>query len=118
MQNFDAPTREDLHAYRVLINYLREVQSLLENINGETERSMQLLKEQKEMFEEQDSALQDLSSNLNNYAEDAEHRLGLVMALATKVSSEYLTAMAVHVDSQREETKFEQAAEAAEACNG
>lgn len=124
MENFNTPTREDLHAYRVLINYLREVRSLLEGVNEETERSIELLREQKSMLEEQDCVIQDLSSNLNDCEDNVGHFYKVLtdkeelLASAMKVSNEHLTAMAAHRDSQREEAKFEQAAEAAEVGNG
>jgi chromosome segregation ATPase len=75
MENFNTPTREDLQAYRVLINSLREAKSLQEDINEEMERSIQLLKEQKAILEQQDCAIQDLSSNLSDYVEEANDLL-------------------------------------------
>lgn len=75
MENFNTPTREDLQAYRVLINSLREAKSLQEDINEEMGRSIQLLKEQKAILEQQDCAIQDLSSNLSDYGEEAHDLL-------------------------------------------
>lgn len=72
MENFRAPSREDLQAYRVLINFLQQVRSHLEGINEETERFTKLLQEQKNALEEQNCALQDFSSSLSDYEEDTE----------------------------------------------
>jgi hypothetical protein len=122
MQKFNTPTGEDLHAYSVLINFLQQVRSLLEDINGETERSIQLLREQKALLEEQDCAIQDLSSSLNDYAEDAGHRLGLFRDAeelpSAMVSSEVLAAQEAYRDIQCEEDKFEQTAEAVDGWDG
>src|ERR1035441_1479198 len=77
MQNFNPPTREDLNAYIVLIRFLRQVHSLMQEINVEAERFTELLKEQKDLLEEQDWALQDLSSSVEDYEEEIRRQAGM-----------------------------------------
>jgi argininosuccinate lyase len=75
MENGKTPSRDDLHAYQVLINFLTQVRTLLRDNYIETEHSIELLKELKTIIEEQDYALQGLTSTLEDYEEAAERIL-------------------------------------------
>lgn len=79
MENYKAPSKEDLHAYCVLIHYLQQVRSLYEDINNQAEHFINHLKEQQEQLEELQYPLQDLASDLNDNEEDAKRLLKLLV---------------------------------------
>ena len=72
MQNFNPPTREDLNAYIVLIRFLRQVHSHMQDINDEAERFNRLLEEQCEVLDRHRSDIEDLTSALSDYEDDME----------------------------------------------
>jgi hypothetical protein len=67
MQNANPPTREDLNAYIVLIRFLRQVHSHMQDINDEAERFNKLLEGQCEVLNEHRLDIEDLTSALSDY---------------------------------------------------
>jgi hypothetical protein len=70
MQNPNPPTRDALRAYIVLIHFLRQVQSLMQDINDEAERFNSLLEQQGEVLDRHRSDIEGLTSALSEYVDD------------------------------------------------
>ena len=63
------PSQEDLDRYVVLIRFLRQVHSEMQNINEEAERFNDLLREQFEVLDKHRSKIEDLDSAMSDYEE-------------------------------------------------
>ena len=72
MQNVNPSTREDLNAYIVLIRFLRQVHSHMQDINDEAERFNRLLEQQCEVLDRHRSDIEDLASALSDYEDEME----------------------------------------------
>lgn len=72
MQTVNPPTREDLNAFIVLIRFLRQVHSHMQDINCEAERFNRLLEQQREVLDRHRSDIEDLTSALSEYVDEME----------------------------------------------
>lgn len=67
MNEYTVPSQQDLNAYIVLIRFLRQVHSHMQDINDEAERFNKLLEEQCEVLNEHRLDVEDLTSALSDY---------------------------------------------------
>jgi len=72
MIDFRPPSPDDLNKYVVLIRFLNQVHSQMQNINDETERFITLLEKLGEVLEEHQWGVSDLQSSLLDYEKDLE----------------------------------------------
>jgi len=70
MRNVDRPSREDLNAYIVLIRFLTQVHSRLQDINNEAERFNKLLEQQCEVLNQHRLDIEDLEFALSDYEDE------------------------------------------------
>jgi hypothetical protein len=70
MQSPNPPTQDDLHAYIVLIRFLRQVHSYMQGINDEAERFNKLLEGQCAVLNEHRLDIEDLTSALSAYEDE------------------------------------------------
>src|ERR1019366_2412633 len=72
MNEHKAPSPEELNAYIVLIRFLRQVHSHMQDINVEAERFNKLLEQQCEVLNEHRLDVEDLTSALSEYEVEME----------------------------------------------
>ncbi|MGD0801084.1 MAG: hypothetical protein ABR906_07205 [Terracidiphilus sp.] len=70
MQSLNPPSQDDLNAYIVLIRFLRQVHSFMQEINDEAERFNKLLEGQCVVLNEHRLDIEDLTSALSDYEDE------------------------------------------------
>jgi hypothetical protein len=87
MNEHKAPSPEELNSYVVLIRFLRQVHSLMQDINDEAERFNRLLDQQCEVLDRHRLCLEDLESSLTDYEEDLERVKSIYPPTGTEANS-------------------------------
>lgn len=72
MNEYRAPSPNDLNKYIVLIRFLRQVHTLMQDINEEAERFNGLLDRQCEVLNDHRLDIEDLTSALSDYEDKME----------------------------------------------
>jgi len=72
MDDYRAPSPDDLNKFVVLIRFLGQVHTLMQDINEEAERFNGLLDQQCEVLNEHRQDIEDLTSALSDYENEME----------------------------------------------